>query len=239
MPSLRRKDHKRRKKSKTARRRRQSRRTGDSIEITTSIEIATEAPAKHPVQPHKPRIPVAGPAEIVDLTIDSLPKSPVEAPTQPPDNRTTYEAYLESQSAPKKRVPWSWLLRGKCTETYMPVMRGKWWSYTKAELAVESVTRQSNLSHIARIMETELGQQLYGDNRCRRCKESDHECWVYADAARQQISRPGSACTRCRWSPAAGGCSLSTRTPNVSLTKRLHNEPILFYPRPILPKSNT
>lgn len=60
-------------------------------------------------------------------------------------------------------------------------------------------------------METELGEQLHGKDRCAACQSHDEECWVYSKKGSQQVSRPGDACARCGLVARAGGCSLSKR----------------------------
>jgi hypothetical protein len=74
--------------------------------------------------------------------------------------------YLAAQYAGQKRLPWT-LAKNKRTKTdYMPAIKGKWWSDTAKEMAgLGSETR----SDIARIMETELGEQLHGKDRCTSC----------------------------------------------------------------------
>lgn len=65
-------------------------------------------------------------------------------------------------------------------------------------------------------METELGQQLKGDERCSTCRARDQEYWVYSKKGAQQVSRPGDTCARCCVTAQSGGCSWSTqkRPPN-------------------------
>jgi hypothetical protein len=70
------------------------------------------------------------------------------------------------------------------------------------------------VSNVGRIMETDLGVQFFGEERCTRCIEAGHQCWVYTDKGRGQIKNPGSACARCRANPHPTiGCSLARRRP--------------------------
>jgi hypothetical protein len=60
-------------------------------------------------------------------------------------------------------------------------------------------------------METELGEQLFGEGRCLACQSRDEECWVYSEKGIAQVSKAGSTCARCRVTARPGGCSLSKR----------------------------
>jgi hypothetical protein len=73
-----------------------------------------------------------------------------------------------SQIADQYRLPWIWSLRGKSKESYTPVAVCKWWSHTAAELSAITPNKRRDISHIGRIMETELSEQLHGDKRCWR-----------------------------------------------------------------------
>lgn len=79
------------------------------------------------------------------------------------------------------------------------------------ELAALSANKRRDFSHIGRIMETELGQELQGKERCSACQANSQECWIYSQRGAQQISRPGDTCARCRVAARPGGCSLSKR----------------------------
>ncbi|KAF2502627.1 hypothetical protein BU16DRAFT_532968 [Lophium mytilinum] len=57
-------------------------------------------------------------------------------------------------------------------------------------------------------METELGEQFLGDDKCTQCKRRGFECWAYSKEALGQVNRGGVACARCRHSPISR-CSLS------------------------------
>lgn len=45
----------------------------------------------------------------------------------------------------------------------------------------------------AQIMETELGKQVLGDERCTGCIANDRECWIYSRVGAAQVSFPGDA----------------------------------------------
>jgi hypothetical protein len=40
-------------------------------------------------------------------------------------------------------------------------------------------------------METELGQQFLGEERCSASQANGKECWVYSREGAQQVKRPG------------------------------------------------
>lgn len=125
------------------------------------------------------------------------------------------ENYDRSQVADQPRLPWEWNPRGKTTELYTHTAVGKWWFHGKKDIERLNPNKRRDISHIGRIMETELGEQLFGDNRCTACQFNKQECWVYSTEGAQQISRPGDSCARCRLSARAGGCSLSKRRKRV------------------------
>ncbi|KAH8697343.1 hypothetical protein BGW36DRAFT_378488 [Talaromyces proteolyticus] len=76
--------------------------------------------------------------------------------------------------------------------------------------------------------------QLFGEERCIHCQRMDYECWVFTVKGRLQVANPGSACTRCRTSPGADGCSLSNRRPRL-ISNNNNNRPRLP-PWALLPK---
>lgn len=135
----------------------------------------------------------------------------------------------QAQVADQPRLPWNWSHGStKSREHYEPTAVGKWW-WVWAQENRESLPLISNLG---RIMETELGEQRFGANRCTRCQIEDLECWTYSQRAVHQVSNPGSACTRCRTDPKTTGCSLSKRTRK----KRWTRPPTPPEPRLLLPK---
>jgi hypothetical protein len=112
------------------------------------------------------------------------------------------------QIADQPRIPWYWSLPQLCRrrEEYLPTAVGKWWHLTIEEL--EAMDHLSHIahSHIAWIMETELGQRVEGDDRCTWCALNGFECWVYVAEASTQVVQVGSFCARCRVEHILGGC---------------------------------
>ncbi|KAF2100039.1 hypothetical protein NA57DRAFT_75542 [Rhizodiscina lignyota] len=100
---------------------------------------------------------------------------------------------------------------------YTPTRRGTWWYRTEAVLNAMSKSKRRRFSHIGRIMETELGEKLEGDERCTNCVTQGFECWRYSEAGVEQIPWPGAQCARCRHASQQGtylgGCSLTNRKP--------------------------
>lgn len=125
-------------------------------------------------------------------------------------NGLTQVQFDLAQLADQNRVPWLWSSMGKTDEPYQPQAVGKWW-YDWARAYNGS---QAMVSNVGRIMETDLGVQFFGEERCTRCIEAGHQCWVYTDKGRGQIKNPGSACARCRANPHPTiRCSLARRRP--------------------------
>lgn len=134
----------------------------------------------------------------------------------------TQAEFEDSQRASKVRLPWDWRANGKTTEEYTPQIKGKWWSKTPEELSSAHPNKRRDYGHIGRIMETELGEQLFDKQRCIACQTNDEECWIYSARGSQQVSRPGDACARCRHTARKGGCSLAKRR---SSNKRRRSSP--------------
>ncbi|KAE8450526.1 hypothetical protein EG329_006257 [Mollisiaceae sp. DMI_Dod_QoI] len=139
--------------------------------------------------------------------------------TQPrPASRLVSQAeFDQSERADQPRLPWNWKLHGKTSSPYIPVILGKWWSRTQAELDAMAPTRRKQYDHIGRIMETELGKQLFNQDRCSFCRQEGKECWVYTEKGAKQLVCPRDACTRCRINPHKGGCSKAKRGPRVKI----------------------
>jgi hypothetical protein len=169
---------------------------------------------------------------------DMMNVSPIAATSQVSANQITARSAVlsinqllfdQAQVADQPRLPWNWSHAGtKTKEHYEPTAVGKWW-WVWAQENRESLPLISNLG---RIMETDLGEQRFGADRCQRCQEEDLECWNYSQRAVLQVSNPGSACTRCRTEPRNTGCSLSRRRPK----KRKTRPPTPPAPRLLLPK---
>ncbi|KAI9640319.1 hypothetical protein NHQ30_011369 [Ciborinia camelliae] len=120
------------------------------------------------------------------------------------------EAFEEGQRGCIERRVWSWSTI-KSNGLYKPIRQGKWWYLNAGSWDALTPGKQRDYSHIARIMESELGEELLAEKKCSSCRSAGFECWVYSDRGKQQISRPGSTCARCREAAHKGGCSLSTR----------------------------
>lgn len=63
------------------------------------------------------------------------------------------------------------------------------------------------MAQIILMMETTLGMEHHGNDRCQACIARDIPCVRYIENARLQIRNCGSACAWCRFHVAAGGCS--------------------------------
>lgn len=145
---------------------------------------------------------------------------------------TSRAVYLQSQTAADvERRLWDWSSE-RATGLYSPIVEGKWWSAGSPAMSSRLQAQRDN-SHIGRIMETELGQQLHGDERCTACIELSQECWVYSAEGLQQVSKAGSTCARCRAQARTGGCSLAKRKKE---KPRRRGSPIAHPPRFLRPK---
>ncbi|KAF2671798.1 hypothetical protein BT63DRAFT_422312 [Microthyrium microscopicum] len=60
-------------------------------------------------------------------------------------------------------------------------------------------------------METELGEERIGDDRCNCCLDKDRRCWVYTERAKREIANPGERCVECRLKVKGTACSFITR----------------------------
>lgn len=69
--------------------------------------------------------------------------------------------------------------------------------------------KKMSMAHIVLMMETTLGMEHHGDDRCQTCINLDIPCVRYIEGAELQISRTGSACAWCRFQNHSGngGCS--------------------------------
>ena len=166
------------------------------------------------------------------LIISSYMRRPATQPPAPaasaaPDSPLplAWASFHTVQLADQPRLPWNWQLQGKTTDGYTAVRQGKWWS------SLQTANGERNLSHIGRIMETELGEQLHGEDRCLACEEGGWECWAYSRVGAQQVHKPGDTCARCRVRARPGGCSISKRAK--PKPRRVLPAPPL---RPLLPK---
>lgn len=122
----------------------------------------------------------------------------------------SHDQWEQSQRADQPRLPWDWS-QGKTQEPYVPAILGKWWSKSQAQLDAMTPNNRQSFSHLARIMETDLGKQLFEEDRCSACRRLGQECWVYVEDAATQIKYARDSCVRCRVGPRPGGCSNSKR----------------------------
>jgi hypothetical protein len=147
---------------------------------------------------------------------------------QPMTTLTSEKVFDQAQIADQPRLPWTWSAAGtKTKKPYEPTAVGKWWW----AWAQENKDDIRIISNIARIMETELGEQRFGKEKCMRCQVEGLECWIYTQKANYQVLYPGTACARCRAEPRGMGCSLVIRK-----NKRRTSPPPAPPPRLLLPK---
>lgn len=113
--------------------------------------------------------------------------------------------------ADQPRVLTDWPLSGRALDqNYIPTATGKWWN----AWAKENSDKPKIISHVGRIMETDIGMQLFGDQRCTRCQLLDQECWIYNPEYIQRVKYAGTNCARCRAIPVHYGCSHAKRKRN-------------------------
>ncbi|KAE8154845.1 hypothetical protein BDV25DRAFT_147091 [Aspergillus avenaceus] len=193
-------------------------------------ETVSPVPVEEPLfVEEQPATPT--PAEPVPSEAPAVADPSPESANQPVSSEAEFWA---AQRADQPRLPWRWDPTGeKNSQPYTPAIAGKWWSRSEDMLSAMSKNQRSDFSHVGRIMETDLGQQLHGDNRCSLCVEKGVECWVYSDIGAKQIKFPGSTCARCRLLKHRKGCSLSTRA---SKSKRLQGNPPMRIIRHLVPK---
>ncbi|KAL1641534.1 hypothetical protein SLS58_006040 [Diplodia intermedia] len=150
-------------------------------------------------------------------------------------NGLTRTEYDLTQTASQPRLPWRWSAT-KTSALYTSAVRDKWWSdLLAAEANAANANRRRAVSHVARIMETELGERRVGDAACLACRRHGRECWAYSYRGAQQISNSGRACARCRINIEGGGCSLTQRKKSGRKRKRWEEEERCAPPRPLAP----
>lgn len=94
---------------------------------------------------------------------------------------------LGKQSSTDCRIPHQWV--------------GKWWFRDEQDFANQVQEAMRNqFNHVARIMETDLGEVVTGASVCQRCAASDHECARYKQIPipNEVLVSPGNVCARCR-----------------------------------------
>jgi len=70
-------------------------------------------------------------------------------------------------------------------------------------------SRQTAVNQVVLMMETTLGKEYHGDDRCQGCVDLGIACVRYIDGAKSQIRNPGSTCAWCRFSTQKS-CSKAT-----------------------------
>ncbi|KAF2024853.1 hypothetical protein EK21DRAFT_117369 [Setomelanomma holmii] len=135
------------------------------------------------------------------------------------------------QSAPTTRLPWA-PEPGvpKTVPRHSHREQGRWYFTSEAAYEAADGPDRKVSDHIGLIMETTLGEQRLGDQRCEHCQEDDLQCWVYTREAMKMVSRASTTCARCRFTPRKGGCSFSTRKQSGRVEKQPARQ------RPLAPK---
>lgn len=127
------------------------------------------------------------------------------------------EGFSRSQIADQPRLLIDWPLSGRKIDIlYWSCAVDKWWYAWEKE----NPDKPNVSSHIGRIMETELGVQLFNDKKCTRCQNDGLECWVYSEKGVSRVKFAGTNCTRCRALPVSYGCSHAKRRRNGHATSR-------------------
>lgn len=97
---------------------------------------------------------------------------------------------------------------------YIPVVEEGWWVPAASVLGRLSEEKKKRWRMAGRIMETESGERWDGldgrGNECSRCRDLGLECWGFSSKGLKQVSKPGSACARCRVD--CSSCSRSTQS---------------------------
>lgn len=134
--------------------------------------------------------------------LDPLSNDEVQSKTAPPPPSRARVKSLEhgrrSSTSGSSRLIWDFDVRS-VDDNYIPQLQGRWWSKSAAQWPAMGEARRAHISHVGRIMETDLGKQLLGNDRCARCIESNDQCWVYSRRIEKtQIgAKFGQSCARC------------------------------------------
>lgn len=126
-------------------------------------------------------------------------------------------------SAPTTRLPWARPAGLKASQKaparwqHQQANEGRWYYTSAEEYEAKATPARAVSDHIGLIMETTLGEQRLGDERCDGCREGDLECWVYSPLAQREVKSASTTCARCRFVPRKGGCSFSTRKKSVAV----------------------
>lgn len=132
----------------------------------------------------------------------------LEVPAPPPPPRPLAGPAL-ALGAQLHQIPWGSGRPDGPNPDYLPTLVGFWHYRTAAELAaLVGTPTKLDFMHIARILETSLGETLTGEERCEKCsREGRAECSRYTEEGIRVIKRPGLACSWCRKHETSGGCS--------------------------------
>ena len=146
----------------------------------------------------------------VHLYAPAAPIAPAATPPAPvpPPAPATPAGPINPQLAPTNRLPPPALnYHGKFAHPYYHRVPGRWWSKTQMQMQQMESRERNRWSHIGLIMETTLGEQVFGNECCNYCRERRFECWVYTEDAIGQVNSATGVCARCRVQSHKGGCS--------------------------------
>jgi hypothetical protein len=138
------------------------------------------------------------------------------------------EVFDRAQIADQPRIPINLHLSGRKLDiSYSSLAVDKWWFAWRQE----NLDKPNISSHIGRIMETELGVQLFGEKKCTRCQNEGLECWVYSEQGVSRVKFAGTNCARCRALPVSYGCSHATRRRNGKTTSMRRDNCVSIQPK--------
>jgi hypothetical protein len=80
---------------------------------------------------------------------------------------------------------------------YAATSSGKWWYRSSAWLANKLPVVQRRWSKAGQMMETDLGHQVFGDERCANCLKVGVECWRFKSVSRNYVAYADNTCARC------------------------------------------
>lgn len=184
-----------------------------SSDVPVSAALVSDIPVR-PAHTQTVQIPTAlvptveDPGQTAPISDGLTPATPV-LPAPIPAPIVPIPATGRFDLADPVRLPWT--LTIKSNRHYVQQVPGRWWSTSEADYhAIDSSARRYVIDHVGRIMETALGEQRHGNNRCTKCIENNEECWVYVPGAHNRVPYAATpTCARCRWGPR--GCSFTRR----------------------------
>ncbi|KAF7596457.1 hypothetical protein BBP40_001764 [Aspergillus hancockii] len=115
----------------------------------------------HISPPHLLWLPFAPLAAPPSSSASLAPLSPLP---DPPSPSTTSAQVSSSEIADQPRIEWP-RSHEKSRQNYFPTCINKWWYRPRAEIESMLSNRRNKVFHIARIMETDLGVQLFGEDK--------------------------------------------------------------------------